>query len=86
MGNFKMNPDWEKQLGKATEKALKSMASDYQKMLDVLAKRYKGRPVSEIKPALQREWKKIGGSITDPELTQYASSISEGVRIQIGTK
>ena len=47
---------------------------------------YKGRPVSEIKPALQREWKKIGGSITDPELTQYASSISEGVRIQIGTK
>ncbi|RBA33800.1 hypothetical protein DQ226_11625 [Dietzia maris] len=86
MAIFKINPDWEKQLGRAAERAVKSMASDYQTMLDTLAKRYKGRPVSEIKPALQREWKKIGGSITDPELTQYASHISEGIRIQMKTK
>lgn len=86
MANFKMNPGWEKDLEKAVRPALKDIASDYQKMFDSLARRYKGRPVSEIKPVLRREWSRVGGSISDPELTEYATHISEGTRIQMRVK
>ncbi len=86
MANFKMNPGWEKELEKAVRPALKDIASDYQKMFDSLARRYKGRPVSEIKPVLRREWSRVGGSISDPELTEYATHISEGTRIQMRVK
>ncbi|WP_312722377.1 hypothetical protein [Mobilicoccus sp.] len=86
MGNFKMSPGWEKELEKAIRPAMKDIASDYQKMFDSLSRRYKGRPVSEIKPVLKREWARIGGSISDPELTDYASLISEGTRIQMRVK
>lgn len=86
MANFKMSPGWEKELEKAVRPALKDIASDYQKMLDSLLRRYKGRPVSEIKPVLRREWSRVGGSISDPELTEYATHISEGTRIQMRVK
>lgn len=86
MGNFKMSPDWEKELEKAIRPAMKDIASDYQKMFDSLSRRYRGRPVSEIKPVLKREWTRVGGSISDPELTEYATLISEGTRIQMRVK
>ena len=86
MANFKMSPGWEKELEKAVRPALKDIASDYQKMFDSLSRRYKGRPVSEIKPVLKREWSRVGGSISDPELTDYATLISEGTRIQLRVK
>jgi hypothetical protein len=86
MANFKMSPGWEKELEKAVRPALKDIASDYQKMFDSLLRRYKGRPVSEIKPALRREWSRVGGSISDPELTEYATHISEGIPIQMRVK
>ncbi len=86
MANFKMSPGWEKELEKAVKPALKDIASDYQKMFDSLLRRYKGRPVSEIKPVLRREWSRVGGSISDPELTEYATHISEGTRIEMRVK
>ena len=86
MANFKMSPGWEKELEKAVRPALKDIASDYQKMFDSLLRRYKGRPVSEIKPVLRREWSRVGGSISYPELTEYATHISEGTRIQMRVK
>jgi len=66
MGSFKFSNDFEPQLNKAVEGALGDVAKDYQRMFDFLSRRYQGRPVSAIKPVLQREWKRIGGSITDP--------------------
>ena len=86
MANFKRSPGWEKELEKAVRPALKDIASHYQKMFDSLLRRYKGRPVSEIKPVLRREWSRVGGSISEPELTEYATHISEGTRIQMRVK
>lgn len=83
---FKMTPGWEKALENAVQPALKDIASDYQKMFDSLLRRYKGYPVSEIKPVLRREWSRVGGSISDPELTDYATLISEGTRIRMKVK
>ena len=86
MSTFKMTPGWEKELEKAIRPAMKDIANDYQKMFDSLGRRYKGRPVSEIKPILRREWSRVGGLISDPELTEYAAHISEGTRIEMRLK
>lgn len=80
--NFEMSRDFERNLKNVVKGAVTDIASDYQKMFDSLLRRYQGRPVSEIKPVLRREWARVGGSISDPELTDYATLISEGTRIQ----
>lgn len=74
---------FEQSLEKAVRPAIKDIASDYQRLFDSLCRRYKGRPVAEVKPALRREWSRIGGSLSDPELTKYATCISDGTRIRI---
>lgn len=76
-----LGKDFERQLNKVVNEGLRDVAKDYQRMLDSLGRRYKGRPVATIKPVLQREWKQAGGSISDPELTEYATMISNGTRI-----
>jgi hypothetical protein len=35
---------------------------------------------------LRREWAPVGGSVSDPELTDYAKLISEGTRIEMKVK
>ncbi len=81
--NLKMNSGWKKELDKAVQSTMKGVARDYQKVFDALSRRYRGRPVSEIKPVLRREWSRVGGSISDPELSLYAKYISEGTRVKI---
>jgi hypothetical protein len=80
---FEMSRNFERELDKVLHGTMNDIASDYQKMFDSLSRRYKGRPVSEVKPALRREWAQVGGSIADPELTDYATLISEGTRIEM---
>lgn len=84
MGNsgFKMNGDWEKQLNAAIKGGVDKLARDHTSMIDSLIRRYRGRPVEDIKPVLQREWRQLnGGSITDPELTECAQAISDGIKV-----
>lgn len=81
--NVKFNGDLEKIIADAAKGTMKQAASEHQKMLDSLVRRYKGRPVAEIKPVLKREWSRNGGSISDPGLTEYATLISEGTRFQV---
>ncbi|QDO88055.1 hypothetical protein FNH13_06575 [Ornithinimicrobium ciconiae] len=83
---FEMSRNFERDLKKAAQGAVTDIASEYQKMFDSLSRRYRGRSVSEIKPVLRREWARIGGSISDPELTDYATLIGEGTRIQMRVK
>ena len=83
---FEMSRDLEQNLQRMAQEAVTDSASGYQKMFDSLSRRYKGRPVSEIKPVLRREWARLGGTISDPELTDYATLISEGTRIQVRVK
>lgn len=66
--------------------AVKEAADDTQKMFDSLLRRYKGRPVSEIKPVLRREWSRRDGTMSERELTDYAMLISEGTRVQVSVK
>lgn len=80
---FEMSRNFERDLTDMLQGSIAAIASDYQRMFDRLAGTYKGRPIAEIKPALQREWARIGGSISDPELSEYAAHISEGTPIEM---
>ena len=75
--------DFERQVKKAAERGVRQIANEYQRMFDSLGRQYRGKPVEVVKPALRREWARIGGSISDPELTDYARLISEGTRIEM---
>jgi hypothetical protein len=72
----------ERALRRAVQPAIDKMARDMTREMNQLSARYAGRPVAEIKPALQRLFGRDGGSITDPELTEYAEAISAGTRIE----
>jgi hypothetical protein len=77
---FDADPGWERQVGRtAVERVLRRL----QPVLDEIHDQYAGRPVDEIKPVLAREWTACtdGGPIADPDLTRYASVISQGRRI-----
>jgi len=83
---IEMSGNWERELNKMVQGAVKDVAADYQKMFDRLGRQYKGRPVAEIKPVLRREWSRLGGSLSEAELTDYATLISEGtnIKMQVG--
>lgn len=77
---MKINLD-EKALQKLVQPAIDEMAKEYNRDFESLARQYRGKPVEQIKPALQRIFKKRGGKISDPELSDYAQQISDGVKI-----
>ncbi|MER6813569.1 hypothetical protein ABT299_30235 [Spirillospora sp. NPDC000708] len=56
-------------------------AQEYQNAVQSLALELKGRPVEEVKPLVSARWRDLGGEITDPELTEVATAIAEGTKI-----
>ncbi|MFI8308718.1 hypothetical protein ACIF80_36010 [Streptomyces sp. NPDC085927] len=54
--------------------------SEVVKMLNGMCREFEGRPVDEVKAELVNRYALVsgGGSITDPELTQYAEEIARG--------
>lgn len=84
---FAMDRNFEHNLQKMIQPALKELGRDYERMLDSLVRRYKGRPVPQIKPVLRREWRKIGiNDVTDPELTEYAECVRDGIKVNFRAK
>jgi hypothetical protein len=84
------NNNWGDEVRRSLEQAVSGAMQDktreMQAQMDRFARQYKGRPVSVIKPALKREWERDGGKITDPELTEWATHISEGRPIKFRYK
>lgn len=63
------------------EKAYRQRASDMQATFDRLGRELKGQSLDAAKSRLRREWARDGGSLTDPELTEWATALIEGTRI-----
>jgi hypothetical protein len=87
MGNFKFNVD-DRAIKKAADDAVRKLAADLTRALNALTPRHQGKPLPEIKAEIKRVWAKHtnGGSITDPELTQFAEQIRDGGRIEVRMK
>lgn len=72
---------FERGIRKDVEDHVRGVSRDMTHEFDQLRAQFAGRPVNEIKPAVKRAWETGGGSITDPELTEYAQMISDGTEI-----
>lgn len=75
-------------LKKAVNQGVQKMATDLTRALNSLTSQYEGKPVGEIKSQIQRVWSQNtgGGSITDPELTQFAEQIHAGGQVVVRLK
>jgi hypothetical protein len=73
---LEFNDGWEDDLGRHIRR-------EFQEAFDVVFRDYAGQPVPAVKDALTREFKRCGATLTDPELTTYATAISEGTQIRV---
>lgn len=83
--SFKFDFDpkaFERAIRKDGEAHVQGLSSEMTRDFDRLHAQYANRPVDEIRPALKRAWEKGGGTIGEPELTEYAQMISEGTKIE----
>lgn len=78
---IKFNGDWERDLNRMVESHIDKLAKEGTRAADRVLASHGGQPVGVVKPILQREMKRAGFNITDPELTQYAQQISDGGRV-----
>jgi hypothetical protein len=65
------------------KQAVEASIRNMQPVLDDLHRELAGQSVDVVKPRLASEWAKAGGKITDPDLTQWATAISEGRHITL---
>ncbi|NKY38016.1 hypothetical protein [Cellulomonas septica] len=70
-------------LQQETQSALDEVARNFEREFDRLRIQYAGRPVSEIRPAIRQMFADQGGSISDPELAEYAEAVSGGAKINV---
>jgi hypothetical protein len=83
-GEFKLNwnqREFERAVNDSANKAVVEQAQRLQSALDSLLGRSKGKTVAQIKPMVKEAFRQIGGSITEPELSQYAEVLADGRRI-----
>lgn len=73
---------FQKEIQRQAQFAVDQYAKQYSTQMAALSSRYTGSPISEIKPELRRIFADNGGSISDPELTEYAQMISNGTQIE----
>ena len=75
--------NFERSVKDAVEKSYKQSARDMQRTLDRLSRELEGQPLETAKSRVRREWSRLGGTISDPELTRYAQALIEGTRITV---
>jgi hypothetical protein len=81
---FKLTID-EKALQKVANDAARTLAANLSRELNALKPQFEGKPLDEVKMAVQRTWARHsgGGSITDPELTEFAEAIQAGDQVNV---
>lgn len=67
----------------ATREGLVQSSRNIQQQLDAVLAAAQGKSATEVKPMLQDAFRKVGGSISEPELSQYAEILARGQRIVI---
>lgn len=87
MSGFKINfNDLKRELEKQVQPALNSLGRQLEQELASLHRTHVGRPLPEVKAAVKHAVEKIGGRVTDPELTEYATAIQTGQQIKINVE
>ena len=66
--------------------AAKQMAEEHERDLNRLSSQLKGQPLDDIRTALKQLYRRNDGSITEPELTEYAELIQAGTTFNVGVR
>ena len=81
--SFKFNErEFRRMVEQQVQSGVNDLARDWTRELDTLRARLVGHPVEEIRPQLQAMFARKGGSITEPELSDWAQLISDDTRIE----
>jgi len=80
MNSFSFDDD---ALRKIAEDAVREVAAQQTADLERLTQQHAGQPLDVIRPALQQLFARYDGSITEPELTEWAEHIQNGTHIEI---
>ena len=78
----KINPDAERQIAAMMQKAFKRFEGD----LNHRRSRLQGRPVAEVRRAVDSELRKYGLDLPDEMVAGLAQDLAEGRQIQISTR
>lgn len=73
----------ERAIERMARDAGRKAAADHQRDLNRLSQQLQGRPLDEIRTALQQLYRSKDGSIKDPELAEYAKLIQDGTRFDV---
>lgn len=67
------------------DQILAQMVANTAEAIDEICRDFAGRPIDEVRPALAARWaaSNEGASITEPELTNVATLISQGRRVWV---
>lgn len=80
-----MHIEWDDNaLNSVVADAMEESRKAMQKVADRVYQQHQREPVEAVKVALEREWRTVG-TLTDPELTDWATLISNGERIVFKT-
>lgn len=80
---FKFN---DREIKRLVNEKVNGVARQYEQALAQMGLDLKGRPVEDIKPLVRARVQDLGGDITDPELTNIATAISEGTKIILNAR
>lgn len=80
MSSFQFDDDAFRQIA---NEAVQRAAEEQTRDLDALRQQCTGQPLDVIRPALQQLFAGYGGSITEPELSEWAQLIHDGTRIEM---
>ena len=78
----KINPDAERQIAAMTQKAFKRFEGD----LNRRRSRLQGRPVAEVRRAVDSALRKYGLDLPDATVASLVEGLAEGCQIQISTR
>lgn len=76
---FEFNEDAFRQV---IESGMTKMAADRTRELDRFHAEYAGRPVEEIRPALEQLFARVEWDMGDEQLSAFAAAIHEGRRVE----
>jgi hypothetical protein len=62
---------------------ISEVVREYEQSLNQLGTDLKGRPIEDVKPLVRARLQDLGVNITDPELTDIATAVSEGGEITL---
>jgi len=75
--------DFEDAMKKVARQGYEESARDFKRLIAGLERSHGGKPVDEVKRAVREAFRHAGVTASESEITDYATTISEGRKIEV---